>query len=73
MVEHTKKLVFNNVLIPWYPISYLTIASSVFFLGAYLVVPAADWGWGRSLEARGRGHDMRRYNWYLCGTRCTIW
>ena len=25
MVEHT------NVLIPWYPISYLTIASSVFF------------------------------------------
>ena len=28
MVEHT------NVLIPWYPVSYLTIAtSSVFFLG----------------------------------------
>ncbi len=23
------------VLIPWYPISYLTIASYVFFLGAY--------------------------------------
>jgi len=20
-----------------------------------------------------RGHDMRRYNWYLCGTGCTIW
>jgi hypothetical protein len=46
----------TNVLIPWYPISYLTIASSVFFFwaltGPYptrcdLVVPA-DWGWGRS-------------------------
>jgi hypothetical protein len=24
----------TNVLIPWYPISYLTIASSVFFWGA---------------------------------------
>ena len=46
MVEHT------NVLIPWYPISYLTIASSVFFFWALtgrcdLVVPA-DGGWGRS-------------------------
>ncbi len=29
-----KKLVHTNVLIPWYPISYLTIASSVFFGGA---------------------------------------
>jgi hypothetical protein len=28
MVEH------KNVLIPWYPISYLTIASSGFFFGA---------------------------------------
>ena len=60
MVEETKKLEDTNVLIPWYPISYLTIASSVFFFGrlqAYgslrtrrcdLVVPA-DWGWGRSI------------------------
>ena len=24
----------TNVLIPWYPISYLTIASSCFFFGA---------------------------------------
>ena len=31
MVAQTKKLVLKNVLIPWYPISYLTIASSVFF------------------------------------------
>ena len=28
MVEH------KNVLIPWYPVSYLTIAISVFFFGA---------------------------------------
>ena len=47
--------VFNNALIPWYPISYLTIASSV-FLGGRLRVPTrrcdlvvpADGGWGRS-------------------------
>ena len=46
----------TNVLIPWYPVSYLTIASSGFlFLGRLrvptrrcdLVVPA-DGGWGRS-------------------------
>jgi hypothetical protein len=51
-----KKVFLKNVLIPWYPISYLTITSSVFFGGgAYgwvptrrcdLVVPA-DGGWGR--------------------------
>jgi len=43
------------VLIPWYPISYLMIASYGFFFGRLrvptrrcdLVVPA-DWGWGRS-------------------------
>ena len=34
MVEDTKKLVLKNVLIPWYPISYLTIASSGFFFWA---------------------------------------
>ena len=51
----TKKLVLKNVLIPWYPISYLTIASYGFFFGRLrvptrrcnLVVPV-DWGWGRS-------------------------
>jgi hypothetical protein len=32
MVED-KKVYHKNVLIPWYPISYLTIASSVFFGG----------------------------------------
>ena len=45
----------KNVSIPWYPISYLTIASSVFFGGGRLRVPTrlcdlvvpADWGWGR--------------------------
>jgi hypothetical protein len=50
-----KKVSFTNVLIPWYPVSYLTIASSVFFFGRLrvptrrcdLVVPA-DGGWGRS-------------------------
>ncbi len=32
-LEDEKKLEHTNVLIPWYPISYLTIASSVFFWG----------------------------------------
>jgi hypothetical protein len=35
----------TNVLIPWYPISYLTIASSVFFLGAYGSLPGAAIWW----------------------------
>ncbi len=39
MVEQT------NVLIPWYPISYLTIASSVFFWGAYGSLPDAAIWW----------------------------
>ncbi len=51
MVEQT------NVLIPWYPISYLTIASSGFFFWGRLRVPTrrcdlvvpADGGWGRSI------------------------
>jgi len=50
-----KKLVLKNVLIPWYPISYLRIAGYGFFFGRLrvptrrcdLVVPA-DWGWGHS-------------------------
>jgi len=50
-----KKVGHKNVLIPWYPISYLTIASSGFFWERLrvptrrcdLVVPV-DWGWGRS-------------------------
>jgi hypothetical protein len=33
MVAQTKNDEHTNVLIPWYPISYLTIASSVFFFG----------------------------------------
>jgi hypothetical protein len=46
----------TNVLIPWYPVSYLTIASSGFFWGGHLQVPTrhcdlvvpVDGGWGRS-------------------------
>jgi len=41
----TQKFFLNNVLIPWYPISYLTIASSVFFLGAYGSLPDAAIWW----------------------------
>ena len=56
MVEETKNDEHTNVLIPWYPISYLTIASSGFFGGGRLRVPTrrcdlvvpADGGWGRS-------------------------
>ena len=45
-VSQTKKLVFNNVLIPWYPVSYLTIASSGFFGGgAYGSLPDAAIWW----------------------------
>jgi hypothetical protein len=51
MVEHTKKLVFNNVLIPWYPISHLTIASSVFF-GGGLRFGGACGGWAGALIKR---------------------
>ena len=48
----------TNVLIPWYPVSYLTIASSGFSWGGRLRVPTrrcdlvvpADWGWGRLIK-----------------------
>jgi hypothetical protein len=41
-----KKVLFNYVLIPWYPVSYLTIASSgFFFLGAYGSLPDAAIWW----------------------------
>ena len=40
-----KKVEVTNVLIPWYPVSYLTIASSVFFLGAYGSLPDAAIWW----------------------------
>jgi len=41
-----KKLEHTNVLIPWYPISYLTIASSGFFGGgAYGSLPDAAIWW----------------------------
>ena len=51
-----KKVGYIFVLIPWYPISYLTIAGYGFFWGALLRVPTrrcdlavpADWGRGRS-------------------------
>ncbi len=54
-----KKIEDTNVLIPWYPISYLTITSNRFFWGRLrvpplrcnLVVPA-DWGWGHSIQIR---------------------
>ena len=56
MVEETKNDEHTNVLIPWYPVSYLTIASSGFFFFGGLRVPTrrcvlvvpADGGWGRS-------------------------
>jgi hypothetical protein len=58
MVEDTKKVLFKNVLIPWYPISYLTIASSGFFLGAYGSLPdAAIWWCLRT----GGGGILTRY------------
>jgi len=40
-----KKVADKNVLIPWYPISYLTIASYGFFLGAYGSLPDAAIWW----------------------------
>ena len=56
MVEETKNDEHTNVLIPWYPVSYLTIASSGFLFFGRLRVPTrrcdlvvpADGGWGRS-------------------------
>jgi hypothetical protein len=46
MVEETKNDEHTNVLIPWYPVSYLTIASSgFFFLGAYGSLPDAAIWW----------------------------
>jgi len=45
-VEQTNKVYHKNVFIPWYPISYLTIASSVFFWGgAYGSLPDAAIWW----------------------------
>ncbi len=58
-VSQTKKVSHKNVLIPWYPISYLTIASSgCFFLGAYGSLPdAAIWWCLRT----GGGGVLTRY------------
>ncbi len=58
-----KKVFLKNVLIPWYPVSYLTIASSGFFFFGRLRVPTrrcdlvvpADGGWGRSNKLLGSG------------------
>ena len=45
-LEEEKKVSFIFVLIPWYPVSYLTIASSGFFiLGAYGSLPDAAIWW----------------------------
>jgi len=62
-----KKVEDKYVLIPWYPISYLTIASYGFFWGGRLRVPTrrcdlvvpAEWGWGRSNKPIGASphHD----------------
>ena len=67
------------VLIPWYPISYLTIAGYGFFWGgAYGSLPDAAIWWCLRTGGGGvltRGHDMRRYNWYyvvVCGV-CTMY
>jgi hypothetical protein len=47
----TKKVFLNNVLIPWYPISYRTIASSdVFFWALTGPYPTLRFG-----DACGRG------------------
>jgi hypothetical protein len=45
-VAEKKKVSFIFVLIPWYPISYLTIASYGFYLGAYgsLLYPTLRFG-----------------------------
>ncbi len=40
-----KKVSYIFVLIPWYPISYLTIAGYGFFLGAYGSLPDAAIWW----------------------------
>jgi hypothetical protein len=48
-----KKVFLNNVLIPWYPISYLTITGYVFFLGAYWSIPDAAIWW--CLQTGGGG------------------
>jgi hypothetical protein len=46
MVEETKNDEHTNVLIPWYPVRNLTIASSgFFFLGAYGSLPDAAIWW----------------------------
>ena len=47
-----KKVEDTNVLIPWYPISYLTIASSGFFGGGALMGPYPTLRFG---GACGRG------------------
>jgi hypothetical protein len=65
-----KKVSYIFVLIPWYPISYLTIAGYGFFWGRLrvpsrrcdLVVPA-DWGWGRSNETERP--SLATCTWYL--------
>ncbi len=71
-----KKVYHTNVLIPWYPISYLTIASSVFFGGGRLRVPTrrcdlvvpADWGWVQQMNqvANRFMNQPNEWIWMLC-------
>ena len=64
-LEETKKLVFKNVLIPWYPISYLTIASSGFFFWGRLhgsLPDAAIW-W--CLRTGGGGVRSRIFSYKI--------
>ncbi len=63
-VGHEKKLEDTNVLIPWYPISYLTIASSVFFLGAYGSLPDAAIWWCLRTGGGGVLTSTLQYSFY---------
>jgi hypothetical protein len=67
-----KKLEHTNVLVPCYPISYLTIASSVFFLGAYGSLPDAAIWWclrtgGGGVVTSCSAQTERQTNYYESG------
>ncbi len=63
-----KKVYHKNVLIPWYPISYLTIASSGFFLGAFSSLPDAAIWW--CLRTGGGGVRSRSLTEKNCNHSC---
>jgi hypothetical protein len=58
-----KKIEHTNVLIPWYPISYLMIASSVFFGGGAYTGPYPTLQFGRAcglgVGTQTRDHYIR--------------